>query len=63
VGDALAPALERTAKAAKAKVQLSDVAGMELRRLLDAGKLDVVVAVGTHAGMLASSRCRRRPVP
>jgi ABC-2 type transport system permease protein len=50
---ALAPALERAAKAAKVTVRLSDIAGVAAARaLLDAGKLDVAVDAGASSATI-----------
>jgi ABC-2 type transport system permease protein len=50
---ALAPALERAANAATVTVRLSDVAGLATARtLLDAGKLDVAIDVGTSSATI-----------
>jgi ABC-2 type transport system permease protein len=50
---ALAPALERAAKAAKVTVRLSDMAGIApAQALLDAGKLDVAIDVGTGSATI-----------
>jgi ABC-type metal ion transport system substrate-binding protein len=48
---ALAPTLERAAKAAKVTVRLSDIADISAARaVLDAGKLDVAIDVGYRRG-------------
>ncbi len=50
---ALAPALQRAANAATVTVRLSDVAGVgAARALLDAGKLDVAIEVGTSSAKI-----------
>lgn len=50
---ALAPALERTAKAAQVTVRLSDIASAgAARALLDAGKLDVAIDVGASSATI-----------
>ena len=50
---ALAPALERAAKAAEVTVRLSDIAGVAAARaLLDAGKLDVAIDVGASSATI-----------
>ena len=50
---ALAPGLERAAKAAGVTVRLSDIAGVATARaLLDAGRLDVEVGVGASSATL-----------
>jgi ABC-2 type transport system permease protein len=50
---ALAPALERAARAANVTVRLSDIAGVgAARALLDAGKLDVAIDVGTGSAAI-----------
>ena len=50
---ALAPALERAAKAATVTVRLSDIAGVApARALLDAGKLDAAINAGTSSATI-----------
>jgi ABC-2 type transport system permease protein len=50
---ALAPALERAAKAATVTVRLSDIAGVTpARALLDTGKLDAAIDVGTRSATI-----------
>jgi ABC-2 type transport system permease protein len=50
---ALAPTLERAAKAAKVTVRLPDIAGIAAARaLLDAGKLDVAIDVDTSSATI-----------
>ncbi len=54
---ALAPALERAAKAAQVTVRLSDIAGVAAARaLLDAGKLDVAIDVGASSATIVVKR-------
>jgi len=51
---ALAPALERTANAAKERVSLSDVSSLAAARaLLDSGRIDVALSVGADSATIA----------